>query len=85
MVVGGHTRYQTDRTVAGLRALNPGSTGMPRPPGQACWLLLDDDAGELIAEQHRVPYDVSAVIRDLHRRRHPNAGYVEAVLTGERE
>ena len=42
-------------TVAGVRALNPGSTGMPRPPGQACWLLLDDGGpGELVAEQHRV-------------------------------
>lgn len=55
VVVGGHTHYQSGRTVAGVRALNPGSTGMPRPPGQACWLLLDDGGpGELVAEQHRV-------------------------------
>ena len=82
VVVGGHTHYQTDRTVAGVRALNPGSTGMPRPPGQACWLLLDDSGpGELVAEQHRVPYDVDAVVRDLHRRRHPNAVFVQRVLT----
>jgi predicted phosphodiesterase len=38
VVVAGHTHYQTDRTVAGIRALNPGSTGMPRPAGQAGWL-----------------------------------------------
>ena len=86
VVVGGHTHYQTDRMVAGIRALNPGSTGMPRPPGQAGWLLLTGGApGDLIAEQHRVPYDVDAVVRDLHRRRHPNAAFVQTVLTGERD
>jgi predicted phosphodiesterase len=86
VVIGGHTHYQTDRTVAGIRALNPGSTGMPRPPGQAGWLLLTAGGpGDLIAEQHRVPYDVDAVVRDLHRRRHPNAAFVQTVLTGEHD
>ena len=87
-VVGGHTHYQTDRMVDGIRALNPGSTGMPRPPGQAGWLLLAEAGagpGDLIAEPHRVPYDVNAVVRDLHRRRHPNAAFVQTVLTGERD
>jgi hypothetical protein len=86
VVVGGHTHYQTDRMVAGIRALNPGSTGMPRPAGQAGWLLLTGGSpGDLVAEQHRVPYDVDAVVRDLHRRRHPNAPFVQTVLTGDRE
>jgi len=85
VVVGGHTHYQTDRTVAGIRALNPGSTGMPRPAGQAGWLLLTGGGpGDLIAERHRVPSAVDAVVRDLHRRRHPNAAFVETILTGER-
>jgi predicted phosphodiesterase len=86
VVVGGHTHYQTDRLVGGVRALNPGSTGMPRPPGQASWLLLQDGGyGQVIAECHAVPFDVGAVVRDLHRRRHPNSAFVEAVLTGQRE
>lgn len=86
MVVGGHTHYQTDRMIAGIRALNPGSTGMPRPAGQAGWLFLTGDGpGDLIVEQHRVPYDVDAVVRDLRRRRHPNAIFVQTVLTGERD
>jgi predicted phosphodiesterase len=86
VVVGGHTHYQTDRIVDGIRALNPGSTGMPRLPGQAGWLLLTADGrGDLISEQHRVPYDVDAVVRDLRRRRHPNAAFVQTVLTGERD
>jgi predicted phosphodiesterase len=83
VVLGGHTHSQADRLVGGIRALNPGSTGMPRPPGKACWLLLHDGGpGDLTVELHTVPFDVRAVVRDLHRRRHPNAGFVEAILTG---
>ncbi len=59
--------------------------GQPRPPGRASWLLLEDNGrgdGELTAEYRAVPFDVAAVVRDLHRRRHPNAAYVEALLDG---
>jgi predicted phosphodiesterase len=85
VVVGGHTHFQVDRLVGGIRALNPGSTGMPRPPGQANWLLLQDGRpGDVTAEHRTVPFDVDAVVRDLHRRRHPNTAFVEAVLTGQR-
>jgi putative phosphoesterase len=83
VVVGGHTHDQADRLVGGIRALNPGSTGMPRPPGKASWLLLREDGhGDLTAEHHTVPFDAGAVVRDLRRRRHPNAGFVESILTG---
>ena len=86
MVVGGHTHYQVGRLVGGIRALNPGSTGMPRPPGRAGWLFLQDRGpSDLTAEHHSVPFDVGAVVRDLQRRRHPNAAFVAAVLTGQRE
>jgi predicted phosphodiesterase len=86
VVVGGHTHYRADRLAGGIRALNPGSAGVPRQCGQAGWLLLEEgDDGELRAEQHAVPFDVGAVVRDLHRRRHPNTEFVEALLTGARE
>jgi putative phosphoesterase len=86
VVVGGHTHYQADRLVGGIRALNPGSAGIPRPPGQANWLLLQDRGrGDVIAEHHAVPFDVGAVVRDLHRRRHPNTVFLEGVLTGQRQ
>lgn len=86
LVLGGHTHHRADRLVGGIRALNPGSTGMPRPPGKASWLLLRDSGrGELTAEHHIVPFDVSAVVRDLHRRRHPNADFGESILTGQRQ
>jgi predicted phosphodiesterase len=86
VVVGGHTHYRTDRLADGIRALNPGSTGVPRLCGQAGWLLIEEaDHGELRVEQHSVPFDVAAVVRDLHRRRHPNTEFVESILTGRRE
>jgi predicted phosphodiesterase len=83
-------RGNTDRYVlTGIRALNPGSTGQPRPAGHACWLLLADDGdgdsdgrSTLTAEHRAVPFDVAAVVRDLHGRRHPNAVFVESVLDG---
>ena len=40
VVIGGHTHIATDRLVGGIRALNPGSIGMPRHPGEASWLWL---------------------------------------------
>jgi len=98
VVIGGHTHIATDRRVRGIRALNPGSTGMPERPGEASWLLLEvsdglehhDDpgrgaAGGLTAVHRVVPYDADAVARDLRARRHPNAEFVAAILTGKRQ
>jgi predicted phosphodiesterase len=97
VVVGGHTHRATDRLVNGIRVLNPGSTGIPQRPGQAGWLLLEfadgsehrDDPGRgavagLRAEHRVVPFDVAAVVRDLHARLHPNREFLEAILTGSR-
>lgn len=82
VVIGGHTHVVTDRLVDGIRALNPGSAGLPRTCGTASWILLEDD-GQALAVTHRgVPFDVDAVVSDLRRRRHPNAEFVAALLTG---
>jgi len=84
IVIGGHTHSVTDRLAGGTRALNPGSTGLPRSRGNASWLLLDD-GGETLAVTHRaVPYDAGAVASDLHARRHPNREFVTSILTGTR-
>ena len=42
VLVTAHTHLQFDRSVAGLRSLNPGSVGMAYgvAPGTACWALL---------------------------------------------
>jgi hypothetical protein len=42
-VVGGNPHDPTDRSVAGIRAPNPGGVGLPRQAGDARWLLLDAD------------------------------------------
>jgi predicted phosphodiesterase len=41
VVIGGHTHIAADRLAGRIRALNPGSTGIPERPGEASWLLLD--------------------------------------------
>jgi L-aminopeptidase/D-esterase-like protein len=80
IVVGGHTHVATDRLVDGIRALNPGSTGLSRARGTASWLLLEDDGDDLAVTHRRVPFDVEAVVSDLRRRRHPNAEFTASLL-----
>lgn len=81
VVIGGHTHAADDRLVDGIRVLNPGSAGLPRTRGIASWLVLEDDGKALIVTHHSSPFDVDAVLTDLHRRRHPNAKFVGSVLT----
>lgn len=85
LVVGGHTHRVTDRLVAGIRVLNPGSVGMPHTPGITSWLLLEDDGHTLTVTQRSVPFDVPAVVDDLQRRRHPNGPFISSILTGQRQ
>jgi predicted phosphodiesterase len=82
IVVGGHTHFTTDRAIGGIRALNPGSAGLPRTPGQAGWLLIED--GPVITQRF-APFDAEAVARDLRDRYHPNAQFAGSILTGSRE
>jgi predicted phosphodiesterase len=85
VVIGGHTHAATDRLAGSIRALNPGSTGMPRTCGLAGWLLLEADGEDLAVTHRTVPFDVEAVAADLRRRRHPNAEFVTSVLTGQHQ
>lgn len=85
VVIGGHTHVATDRAVGGIRALNPGSAGLPRTKGAASWLLVEDSGDEMVATHRSVPYDVQAVVSDLRQRRHPNAGFITSILTGDRQ
>lgn len=84
IVVGGHTHRAADRLVDGVRALNPGSAGLPLVPDTAGWLLLEDDGDRPVITHRTVRFDVAAVVDDLHRRRHPNAEFVASILTGQR-
>lgn len=85
IVIGGHTHYAADRVIDGIRALNPGSTGLPRSHGIANWLLVEDDGDQLAVTHRGVPYDAGAVIADLRYRRHPGAEFVISILTGARQ
>ncbi len=80
-VVGGHTHDPTDREVAGVRVLNPGSVGLPRAQGQASWMLVDATAAGGRVEHRTAGFDTAAVIEALDRRRHPNREFVASVLT----
>jgi predicted phosphodiesterase len=85
VVIGGHTHFPTDRLVDGIRALNPGSAGLPPTCGIASWLLLEDDGGALAIAHRKASFDVEAVVSDLRRRRHPNAEFTASILTGRRQ
>jgi diadenosine tetraphosphatase ApaH/serine/threonine PP2A family protein phosphatase len=85
VVIGGHTHVAADRVVGGIRALNPGSAGMPRTWGTASWLLIEDNGQDLVVTHRRTPFEIDAVVSDLRRRRHPNREFVASVLTGQRQ
>jgi putative phosphoesterase len=55
LVVCGHTHMQFDRSVDGLRIVNPGSVGMPYGRPGAYWAMLDSDV-----EMRRTDYDREA-------------------------
>jgi predicted phosphodiesterase len=53
MIVAGHTHMQDDRTVAGVRWINPGSVGMPYEGEVAAfWAILGPDV-----EFRKTPFD----------------------------
>ena len=74
-----------EAVIDGIRALNPGSTGLPRSHGIANWLLVEDDGDQLAITHRGVPYDAGAVASDLRHRRHPNAEFITSILTGARQ
>jgi predicted phosphodiesterase len=80
VVVGGHTHVATNRSLNGMRACNPGSVGLPRRGPGASWMIIDSDERGVRIEHRRAPFDVDEVVSDLHRRRYPNASFVESVL-----
>lgn len=81
LVVGGHTHEPTDRRIGALRALNPGSVGLPRTLGRASWMLIDSSPAAVSVEHRTVPFDADGVIDAVHRRRHPNREFITSVLT----
>ena len=60
VLVTAHTHIQFDRTVAGIRSVNPGSIGMPYEgrSGTAYWAILGPDV-----DLRRTDYDVHEAVR----------------------
>jgi putative phosphoesterase len=71
VVVAGHTHMQFDRSIDGVRWINPGSVGMPYEGEVAAfWALLGPDV-----ELRRTPFDV-----ERHREALLASGWPEATL-----
>jgi putative phosphoesterase len=60
VLVSAHTHIQFDRTIAGIRSVNPGSVGMPYEgrPGAAFWALLGPDV-----DLRQTEYDLDEAVR----------------------
>ena len=63
LVLLGHTHIQFKKHVGNTLVVNPGSVGLARDGGQACYAILHDQQVTL----HRIPYDVERTIRALER------------------
>ena len=77
VLVTGHTHSQYDREVAGIRAVNPGSVGMPYEgrPG-AYWALLGPDV-----ELRRTDYDLDEAIARVYASGIPDPEQLVEILT----
>ena len=77
VLVTGHTHAQYDREVAGIRAVNPGSIGMPYEgrPG-AYWALLGPDV-----ELRRTEYDVEEAVVSVRASGIPDPEQLVEIIT----
>ena len=70
VLVSAHTHIQFDRTVAGIRSINPGSVGMPYEgrAGAAFWAVLGPDV-----ELRHTDYDLDEAVRRYRSTDDPRA------------
>ena len=64
LIVCGHTHMQFDRTVDGLRIINPGSVGMPYGRPGAYWAMVSASV-QTDVEMKRTAYDLEAAARRI--------------------
>ncbi|MFD5819232.1 metallophosphoesterase family protein [Streptomyces sp. NPDC127038] len=79
VLVTGHSHLQFDRTVSGLRSVNPGSVGLPYhtgDPGTAYWALLGPGV-----RLRTTRYDVGDAVARAHRAGDPEADRYAGTLT----
>jgi diadenosine tetraphosphatase ApaH/serine/threonine PP2A family protein phosphatase len=76
VLVTGHTHVSYDRRVAGMRALNPGSIGLPYEGRRgAFWALLGPDV-----EHRRTEYDVDGAVARMRATDDPRAEQLAEIL-----
>jgi len=77
VLVSAHTHAQYDREVAGIRAVNPGSVGMPyEGRAGAYWALLGP-----AVDLRRTEYDLDEAIACIHASGYPRADQMVEILT----
>lgn len=83
LIFAGHTHLPMDRTVDGVRVVNPGSVSLSAIADRRAWwsLLTADSAGYAI-EPRQAAYDLDDVCADLDRVRYPSAEYLRRRLHG---
>lgn len=85
LICVGHFHVPLDRMVNGVRAVNPGSVGVPFAPDlRAGYALLTAEPGRYHVTFHRVAYDREGAIAELRRLRHPGADFLIPFLEGRR-
>lgn len=84
LICVGHTHWVIDRTVAGVRILNPSSISDPMMPDlKAGYMLLEADSEGYQVQARRVDYDREAVIEQLRQIQHPGANFVSLFMRGQ--
>jgi len=86
LILIGHTHAQFDRTIGGVRLVNPGSVSNPYPPDLgACYALLDAKEGGYSLSFHQAEYDREAVVRATREVNHPAANFIASFMRGEQK
>lgn len=85
ILCAGHTHLPLDRSVMGLRVVNPGSVGNPVGRDvRAKYALIDFRPGGADITFSRVDYEHAAVLKAVRRSGHPAADKLMAFEHGER-
>lgn len=83
LVLVGHTHCIFDRTLGGVRVINPGPVSNVFPPDlRSSYVILETDASGFQVEFRRVDYDRQAVVEALKQLRYPGLPYVAAFMEG---
>lgn len=84
MGIGGHTHRQMNREVGGWHIVNIGAVGFSFDrPGFAQYGIFTFENGKVSVDLRNIPYDVQAVIDDLHAVGHPNPEWFASKLKAQ--